>query len=72
LGAAGGKGRAKKEDRIDGAKGLLLLTLTPAIPSSRSKQDALDYITWTYFFRRLMQNPTYYGLDGERLKVNVG
>lgn len=22
-----------------------------------SKQDALDYITWTYFFRRLIMNP---------------
>ncbi|XP_036024563.1 activating signal cointegrator 1 complex subunit 3 isoform X1 [Onychomys torridus] len=27
-----------------------------------SKQDAMDYITWTYFFRRLIMNPSYYSL----------
>lgn len=29
----------------------------------RTKQDALDYLTWTYFFRRLLQNPSYYNLE---------
>ena len=37
-----------------------------------SKQEALDYMTWTYFFRRLVQNPSYYGLDGlDESNLNV-
>lgn len=27
-----------------------------------SKQSCIEYITWTYFFRRLLKNPSYYGL----------
>lgn len=28
-----------------------------------SKQACIEYLTWTYFFRRLLKNPSYYGLD---------
>ena len=30
----------------------------------QTRQDAVDYMTWTYFFRRLVQNPSYYGMEG--------
>ena len=28
-----------------------------------TRQDALDYMTWTFFFRRLLLNPSYYGME---------
>ncbi|XP_076632793.1 activating signal cointegrator 1 complex subunit obelus [Colletes latitarsis] len=29
----------------------------------KTKQEFLDYLTWTYFFRRLLKNPVYYNLN---------
>ena len=28
-----------------------------------TKQEAMDYLTWTYFFRRLLVNPSFYELE---------
>ena len=29
----------------------------------KNKSDCIDYLSWTYFFRRLVINPSYYGLE---------
>lgn len=31
----------------------------------KTKQNCIDWLTWTYFYHRLLQNPNYYDLKGK-------
>lgn len=33
-----------------------------AIGTVKNKKQCIDYLTWTYFFKRIIRNPTFYGI----------
>lgn len=36
-----------------------------------NKQDAMDFLKWTFFFRRAHHNPTYYGIEEDTTTAGV-
>ena len=36
----------------------------------KTKKDCLDYLTWTYYFRRIIKNPAYYGVENSTPESN--
>ncbi|CAD7931404.1 unnamed protein product [Amoebophrya sp. A25] len=41
-----------------------ILNVEIVMKNVENKQDALDWLTWSFYYRRLAQNPNYYGLQG--------
>jgi pre-mRNA-splicing helicase BRR2 len=36
-----------------------------SVQNIESSQDIIDWVTWSYMYRRLVQNPNYYNLNGK-------
>ena len=63
------------ESQIDTSLHDELLSLV-STGACESRQDALDYLTWTFMYRRLPHNPNYYGLSqiddkGEKVALHL-